>query len=310
MMCELLRNPDGSQRAFVAGVFDGHGLLGERAAKAAAETLREICQDPKFDPNKFIANAHEEMRRLFARLQEAVLAQHERERIPDTYEYPGSSSTMSFEIKSHPVFAYAYSAHPMMPPAPIDFGCTAVVAVVCSGMLCVGNAGDAGAFLCVPNSAESVRVLSERHNAKEQAEVDRIERDFADKARITPDGYLAPLDPNICQYEVQTTRCLGHKLLRAAGITSDPTITVSPLREARALILCSDGVSDELQPRDIADRVVDAGSAEEAAQALCRDAQDFCMDQDHVDDCTVVVVRFSHARLVAGASHADQSAVC
>ena len=45
-MCEMLKNADGSQRALVAGVFDGHGLLGERAARAAAEKLRDVCLDP------------------------------------------------------------------------------------------------------------------------------------------------------------------------------------------------------------------------------------------------------------------------
>jgi serine/threonine protein phosphatase PrpC len=289
-MCEIITGADGAQVACVAGVFDGHGLCGELAAAAAARRLRELCTDPSFNPQSFASAPQEAMKGLFAILQEAVIAEHDH--APAAYVYPGHNYTLEFTLKDHNKFGKAYQPkETYMPPAPIDFGCTAVVAVICNSFACVGNAGDAGCVLCVPRDIEApARMLTERHNAQERVEAQRIERDFAGKATITPDGYLAPLDPDLAQYEVQTTRCLGHRLLRAAGITSDPAVTLVSLREAAALVLVSDGVSDELQPRDIADRVVDV-SAGEGAEALCRDAQEFCMDQTKVDDCTVVVLR-------------------
>ena len=296
MMCELLSSkPEGPKDVCVAGVFDGHGLLGERAASAAAAKLKEICHRPGFNAKSFISKPAESMRELFTELQAAVIAEHDTP--PDQYVYPGNNYTLHFVLKKHDHFGKAFwMDSPGAPPAPIDFGCTAVVAVVVDSFVCVGNAGDASGVLCLPQDEDApARVLTERHNAQERAEAARIERDFAGKAVITPDGYLAPLDPQLSQYEVQTTRCLGHRLLSAAGVSCDPAITCVSLRGARALVLCSDGVSDELQPRDIADRAVAAGSAAEAAATLCSDAQDFCMEQEKVDDCTCVVLLFSQA---------------
>ena len=282
--------------AYVGAVFDGHGLLGERAAIAAAAHLKEICEDSSFDPVAFVESeerASVAMKDLFAKLQARVISEHDHP--PEEYTYPSSGRSLVFKLKPHNTFgqAYAYVGGPM-PPAPIDFGCTAVVAVVCNSKACVGNAGDAGCIACTSEDGiGEARVLTQRHNAREQVEIDRIDRDFADKAYITPDGYLAPLDPDIAQYEVQTTRCLGHRLLGSAGISSEPAVCLLPaLDHVRALVLFSDGVSDELQPRDIADRVVGAASALEAVQTLCHDAQEFSMDREKVDDCTAVVMLF------------------
>lgn len=61
---------------------------------------------------------------------------------------------------------------------------------------------------------------------------------------------------------------------------------------AFGLVLCSDGITDELKPRDVADRVAAAGPAQEGAAVLCQDAQDFCMDRNKVDDCTAAVILF------------------
>jgi serine/threonine protein phosphatase PrpC len=62
---------------------------------------------------------------------------------------------------------------------------------------------------------------------------------------------------------------------------------------AFGLVLCSDGVTDELKPRDIAERVANAGPAEDGAKLLVQDSQDFCMDRSKVDDCTAVVIHFN-----------------
>lgn len=114
-------------------------------------------------------------------------------------------------------------------------------------------------------------------------------------AHFTQDGYLAPLHDELGQYEVQLTRSLGHKLLRQFGIICTPEVIVLDLDapgddQITALVLCSDGVTDELQPRDIAERVANADTPEEACRVLVADAQEYCMDRDKIDDCTAVVL--------------------
>lgn len=75
--------------------------------------------------------------------------------------------------------------------------------------------------------------------------------------------------------------------------TPTQVVTVDLARErVFGLVLCSDGVTDELKPRDIAERVAQASMPQEGAELLCKEAQDFCMERDRVDDCTAVVVHF------------------
>lgn len=130
----------------VCAAFDGHGLLGERAAVAAAAELETLCNDHAvlegFAPGN---DASAAMVDLFARLHDRVCAEHQR--IPRNYSYPGrpGSDTTEFKLKKYEQepgspdgsgsetrksgLTYRYSSE-HMPPAPIDFGCTAAVAVV------------------------------------------------------------------------------------------------------------------------------------------------------------------------------------
>ncbi len=306
MMYEVLKNPDGSQRGVVAAVFDGHGLLGERASQAAVNKMREICLSPRFNPNDFVVNHKDRMAALFEELQDAVLKEHETP--PATYVYPTPSHDLKLELVDHKELGKAYTcSSAYISAAPIDFGCTAVIAIISSGLACVGNSGDACAVICTPDATESARLLTERHSALNPDEVARIHSDFAGKATVTPDGYVAPLLPHLCEYQLQTTRCLGHKLLRQIGIIHTPFITLVPLRDARALILCSDGVSDELSVHNMADRAVSASSAQEAANSLVHDAQDYAHPQQ-VDDCTAVVLHFKQDKISSSSASASAGA--
>lgn len=105
---------------------------------------------------------------------------------------------------------------------------------------------------------------------------------------------MAPLDPDLAQYEVQLTRSLGHNLLRAAGISAAPDVHVLPYDpgQGHSLVLCSDGVTDEISPEGFMDRLQQCVTAKEASKTLCTEAQDFCMDPDKVDDCTALVLYF------------------
>eukprot|EP00041_Stephanoeca_diplocostata_P023168 m.563489 g.563489 ORF g.563489 m.563489 type:complete len:831 (+) comp22233_c0_seq1:116-2608(+) len=303
---------EGDSEIVICAAFDGHGLLGERAAVAAAAELETLCNDQSvlegFAPGNDTSQA---MVDLFARLHDRVCAEHQR--IPRNYSYPGrpGSGTTEFKLQKYDQeptspdgsgaetrksgLTYRYSSE-HMPPAPIDFGCTAAVAVVVGTQAVVGSLGDAGAVVCRSDSdgEPTGELISATHTAKDDAEIERIERDFPGKAYFTPDGYLAPLDDDLGQYEVQLTRSFGHALLKDFGITAEPHVHTFDVKETNtfALVLCSDGVTDELQPRDIAERVAQEDSPDASAKTLCQDAQDFCMETEKIDDCTAVVLRF------------------
>jgi serine/threonine protein phosphatase PrpC len=291
----------------VAAVFDGHGLLGELASEVACRVLESKCSDVDDRgswAHAFTEDAEGTMRGLFHELQEAVLEAHQVPR--SAYSYTSGSTTLDFVLKEGQGPAelgamYVSEEHPYQPPRPIDFGCTAVIAVCVGDRIVVGNAGDAGALYLEKDKpgyedrdGYCVTTLTRKHTAKEAAEVERVERDFPGLALITPDGYLASTDAFLGQYEVELTRSLGHNLLRRAGLISEPEVRVVAISDVHSfgLVLCSDGVTDELDGPGILDRVAQAGSAREASQVLCKEAQDYCMDESKIDDCTAVVVLF------------------
>lgn len=289
----------------MAAVFDGHGLLGEVAAEMAVETLKAATSQMDWagleaDPQQF-------MKELFQRLDAAVTAAHDQP--PAAYTYTSGSSTLNFELRGEPDPelgpVYVCVSHAQVPPRPVDFGCTAVVAVCYGSHLVVGNAGDAGGVLidcqmpdCEDRDGFKAEIFTGKHTATNEAEQERVNRDYPRAAVFTPDGYLAPTDPALSQYELQLTRSLGHRLLRQAGVVAEPDVFVTHVdsEHTYGMVICSDGVMDELQPSDILDRVVNAATAQEASETLCRDAQDFCMDSSKVDDTTALVVLFHDPR--------------
>lgn len=285
----------GSSKTFnVCAAFDGHGLLGEQASATASRTLDILSQTLKF--NSIVTSPRETMEWLFEELHKAVVEDHKSP--PETYTYPGRPGSAPLDFKLVEVggklgTAFSCTSAEGMPPAPIDYGTTAAVAVTFDDTVVIGSLGDAGAVLChLDEDSECTgTLLSATHTAKDPAEIARIERDFPDKALITHDGYLAPLDDEMGGYEVQLTRSLGHALLGQFGISSTPEVLSVNLRKERAfgLVLCSDGVTDEFQPRDIAERVR-SGEKNEVAKSLCQEAQDYCMEPDKIDDCTAVVI--------------------
>lgn len=293
----------------MAAVFDGHGLLGEVAAEVAVAALTEALPTLPWASLRDTPEAF--MTGLFERLDAAVLAAHDNP--PEEYSYTSGSTTMTFELRvdADPVLGSMYycPAEPRMPPRPIDFGCTAVVAVCLGTHLVVGNAGDAAGLLvssnvdgCEDRDGFAAEHFTAKHTALNEAEQARIDRDFPGEAHFTQDGYLAPTDPVLSQYELQLTRSLGHRLLRQAGVSSVPdcfVVAVSPAH-TYALVLCSDGVTDELSPSDVMDRVIAAGDARDAACTLCKDAQDYCMDETKIDDTTALVLYFQ--------THVDEDA--
>ncbi|EDQ88918.1 uncharacterized protein MONBRDRAFT_25622, partial [Monosiga brevicollis MX1] len=291
-------------RIAIASVFDGHGLLGEIAAAMARDTMTAL--QPTFAWDSLLTQPEQGMREIFAQLDAAIVAAHDAP--PAQYTYIGQSGSLDFRLEAHaipeldPPSGYVCTSRDGVPPRPIDFGCTAVVAVVVDETHVVaGNAGDAAAFVLLRDQAGhedrdgySVEALSVQHTARSKAEQARVHETHPGAAHFTGDGYLAPLDPTLAQYELQLTRSLGHRLLKRAGVIADPEVRSQtwPVGEVHGVVACSDGITDELSGLDVLDRVLNAGTALEASEVLCQDAQDYCMDETCIDDATAVVALF------------------
>ena len=204
--CEKVSTDYGD--VIVAAVFDGHGILGETAAQAATAKLREIINTPsKMSTPLYDAEGWMEL--VFVQLQQSVEEAHRD--VPKEYIYPGPPGSTAVEYKLENVggrFGKAYKCqNESRPVAPIDFGTTAALAIVVGQLITVGFLGDAGVIACSRDTGSPVgELVSVPHTASEEAEIVRIETDFPGKSFCTPDGYLAPLDDDLGQYEVQLTR--------------------------------------------------------------------------------------------------------
>ncbi len=102
------------------------------------------------------------MTALFGELQEAVIAAHAR--APASYVYPEKNGNLEFALSETPTtlgHVYRCRNRPGFPDMPVDFGCTAVVAVVLGESVVLGNAGDAAAILCAVQ-ADDPEVVSAR----------------------------------------------------------------------------------------------------------------------------------------------------
>ena len=282
----------------VAAVFDGHGILGETAAKAAAIALHAIIHTPsKMSTPSYDAEGW--MESVFAQLQQSVEAAHRNP--PKEYTYPGKPGSTAVAYTLEHVggrFGMVYECHTDdRPAAPIDFGTTAALVIVVGKLITVGTLGDAGVIECSHDAGSPVgKRVTVPHTASEAAEILRIETDFEGKSFCTPDGYLAPLDDDLGQYEVQLTRSLGHVLLKEFGIIAVPEIKQIPVTGDGpfALVLCSDGITDELCQDEIASFVANSPDHATGCLTIVKQAQAVAMEKykDRVDDCSAVVVAF------------------
>ena len=115
--------------------------------------------------------------------------------------YPVRSTALEFtlaDVGGRFGKAYKCTNDERRPIAPIDFGTTAAVAIVVGELITTGFLGDAGVVMC--SLGPEGELVSVPHTASEEAEIERIDRDFPGKSFCTPDGYLAPLDDELGQY--------------------------------------------------------------------------------------------------------------
>ncbi len=143
-----------------------------------------------------------------------------------------------------------------------------------------------------PRAKLTVSLGSMLHRADqptEQARILAITKDVGFE-----DGYLSPLKPPLSgSYLINTTRSLGHKVFRTLGVSSDPFVKIQEFSSADRVekvfvVVCSDGVTDELTFTEIGHLVVEAKSAKSLAETMTDTAHHRGKTAGDADDCTVV----------------------
>jgi len=271
---------------YIWAVFDGHCPLGETAAEIAKTTLLKECKQILSAQKKF---GEADMKKVFEVMHKEILAFYGK--VPKTYKYPGRKKFTTFTLlpnMKEPT--YRCADYDM----PLDFGTTAVVAVLCGNMLVVGNAGDSRAFLGVvgQNGRVAAVELSAEDNVTNATEVARIQHDFPGRTAFA-DGYLYPAQRET-GHQLAVTRALGHRVLAAYGVISTPHIFAQQLGPTdRFLVLSSDGVSDTLDPHSVVNLAAAAKDAQQAADHLVKASFERSRSPpDDRDNTTALVVFF------------------
>lgn len=149
-------------------------------------------------------------------------------------------------------------------------GTTLTLALFTDMTVVVANVGDSPIYLVRKDSLE---LLSHTHTV--EAELNQLERDGNSPAGFTPAG----------RYH--------HMLTRAVGIQLDvePSITEVQTFNDDVLVLCSDGLSNKIEPEEIAD-IVRSNPPEEACNILVTLAN----GRGGEDNITLVVAKITRNR--------------
>jgi protein phosphatase len=153
-------------------------------------------------------------------------------------------------------------------PEKSQMGATLTLAALVRGDLAesvwlVAHVGDSPAFLVMSPEAVPITI------------------DHTVPAQMVSTGALSSADAEIHPYR--------HVLLRAIGTEAEVHVDLAEVHLAAgdALLIASDGLSNELAPADILPLVAGAATATEAAEALVREA----VDRGASDNVTAVVLR-------------------
>eukprot|EP00730_Choanoeca_flexa_P020227 TRINITY_DN9891_c0_g2_i1.p1 TRINITY_DN9891_c0_g2~~TRINITY_DN9891_c0_g2_i1.p1 ORF type:complete len:332 (+),score=60.10 TRINITY_DN9891_c0_g2_i1:178-1173(+) len=290
----------------IAAVFDGHSPGGERAAQTAAEelvdTFMQACrgQGALVECWQHLLSAPDQFtKQLFQHLHERIVAQYAD--WPAEYSYFQGAQEHRFAREDSEQWGqllHRQDGH----VAPLDYGCTASVAVfVQEGAdvkMVAGNCGDSPIAIAKCNQPDTddglkLTYISRRHTLRLDAESSRVKAHNLNRATVTHDHYLSVNEPMLRGHQVQISRSLGHKQLQQYGITWEPDTLVRTLNseEVFAVVVVSDGVTDSLRRADVLDILASTTTAEDAAQQLAADSHARSVSQaSRSDDCTAVVV--------------------
>ena len=176
----------------VVAVFDGHGAFGE----VASATARDALADAVAAQTSWNEDPETCMAAVVRTLHDAVVARHHPDALPPQHLHTtGSGTSLLYKLNDE---RNAFVVEGGDGPAakrtrsePIDFGCTAAIAVITGRQLVVGNLGDSTVLLCCATEDDqlSTKRLSVVHAATEAAEQHRIEETCGGTVRFI-NGYL------------------------------------------------------------------------------------------------------------------------
>eukprot|EP00966_Prymnesium_polylepis_P307666 7110197-Prymnesium_polylepis.1 len=221
---------------------------------------------------------------VIRRLHDAVLQAHHPDAMPPSHLHKtGSGKELVYKLnEDRTAWAVEGGSGPAVAgkrerSEPIDFGCTAAVAVLCGRQLVVGNCGDSAVLLCCASEDDrlSSRRLSVLHAATEVSELQRIEEACKGTVRFI-DGYLQAIRGSMRGHGLQPTRSLGHAVFADYGVSAAPHVTSMCVDDVGgeegcngfALVVLSDGVTDLCSDSAILETVAEADAARQAARQL------------------------------------------
>ncbi len=281
----------------IALVMDGHGMLGEVAARAAGVCIAEYIETQltkKLNPGTLRDVPARKLKEMvntgFQKAHEEVIGLYGR--APREYRFPAPAlleetrSNTSFRLETLEGGANVY-VHPKMGPRLVEFGTTASLVIFGGDLAVVGHVGDSDVIvgsldgdgfvtatsMTTPHSAFSTH---ERFRIAELLSVDE-EEDGHVNVNLREDGYLevSNLGGLPTSVALGMTRAIGHKHLEEFGVISRPDVRLYDTGpDDVVLVLATDGVWDAMHPRDAAlfvlTRVLTEGdSAEAAVKDLC-----------------------------------------
>jgi serine/threonine protein phosphatase PrpC len=260
----------------LALVADGHGMLGELAAKVAGECISDHIEEFLMKKARGSSLKGLGTRKLKEVINAAFLKAHERvldlySSAPAKYSFPDTASlghnvdeTLHFSLEKTKTGAKVYR-HPWRGHRLVEFGTTVSLSLIENGFMVVSHVGDSDVVVgsLDVNGLVSANELTRAHTAFVHSERFRIvelldnedEFDGYQGVTLRDDGYIEVANLGGVQSSValSMTRAVGHRHLEEYGVIPRPEIKFYDLVDDDAcIILATDGVWDAMHPRDAA----------------------------------------------------------
>jgi len=224
---------------WIFGVLDGHHMLGEYAAKIAANSFKQSFEQVVHSKAEMTNSVVES---FFNKAHNDIISFYDT--IPQQYQYPNGREMVTWTLKTKEgTVYYTWEKNERL----VEFGVSCVLAILLPQYqeVIIANVGDCQACL-ISNTHEEpedlkIGLLATIHNFENKDEVRRVTQNY--NTKFTEDGYVCPNHPLFGSYQINMTRALGHKVLSTFGVIPTPTILRVQLDPSldQYLVLGSDG---------------------------------------------------------------------
>ena len=174
-------------------------------------------------------------------------------------------------------------------------GTTATVVLVTNAKIYVAWVGDSPGFVVTQNRLRNITKL---HNFEDERESHRIVQAGGTVARCTSAGdFIGPLRaffPKTMIPGLAMSRSLGDTMSKKIGIISQPDVTIQTLDgDDKFILLCSDGLTEFIDPDQILDAFNTDDSLEKISIALSTQAQAKWLEEEFQssDDISCLIVQ-------------------